>query len=37
VAQVACAVMESAFQLEIPLGVEVRSGKNWEEMKAVEG
>jgi len=37
VAQVACSVMESAFQLEIPLGVEVRSGKNWEEMKVVEG
>ena len=25
-------VMESAFKLDVPLGVEVRSGKNWEEM-----
>jgi DNA polymerase I-like protein with 3'-5' exonuclease and polymerase domains len=28
-------VMEAAFKLDIPLGVEVRSGKNWEEMKPV--
>ncbi len=26
-------VMESAFKLDVPLGVEVRSGKNWEDMK----
>ena len=25
-------VMENAFTLDIPLGVEVRAGKNWEEM-----
>jgi len=29
------AVMESAFKLDVPLGVEVRAGANWEEMKAV--
>jgi DNA polymerase-1 len=29
------AVMESAFKLDVPLGVDVRSGKNWEEMKTV--
>ncbi len=34
-ARVVRQVMESAFKLDIPLGVEVRSGKNWEEMKAV--
>ena len=28
-------IMENAFELEVKLGVEVRSGKNWEEMKAV--
>jgi len=27
--------MESAFKLDVPLGVEVRAGANWEEMKAV--
>jgi len=27
--------MESAFKLAVPLGVEVRAGPNWEEMKAV--
>jgi DNA polymerase-1 len=30
------AMMESAFTLDIPLGVEVRSGKNWEEMRPVK-
>jgi DNA polymerase-1 len=34
-AKVAHTVMENAFKLDIPLGVEVRSGKNWEEMKPV--
>jgi len=34
-ARVARTVMENAFKLDIPLGVEVRSGKNWEEMKPV--
>ncbi len=29
-------VMGSAFPLDIPLGVEVRSGKNWEEMQVVK-
>jgi DNA polymerase-1 len=28
-------IMENAFKLDVPLGVEVRSGKNWEEMKAI--
>jgi DNA polymerase-1 len=32
VAKVMRSVMESAFTLDIPLGVEVRTGKNWEEM-----
>jgi DNA polymerase I len=36
VARVACAVMENAFKLDIPLGVEVRSGKNWEEMQGIK-
>lgn len=35
VARITRAIMSSAFKLEIPLGVEVRSGKNWEEMKAI--
>jgi DNA polymerase-1 len=35
-ARVVRKVMESAFKLDIPLGVEVRSGKNWEEMQAVK-
>jgi DNA polymerase I len=35
-AHVARKVMESAFKLDIPLGVEVRSGKNWEEMQVVK-
>jgi DNA polymerase-1 len=35
VARVAREVMEGAFKLDIPLSVEVRSGKNWEEMKPV--
>jgi DNA polymerase-1 len=34
-ARVVREVMEAAFKLDIPLGVEVRSGKNWEEMKPV--
>ena len=34
-ARVARTVMENAFKLNIPLGVEVRSGRNWEEMKPV--
>jgi DNA polymerase-1 len=29
-------IMENAFELDVKLGVEVRSGKNWEEMKAIE-
>ena len=32
VAVIMRAIMESAFTLDIPLGVEVRTGKNWEEM-----
>jgi DNA polymerase I len=32
VAKIMRSVMESAFTLDIPLGVEVRAGKNWEEM-----
>ncbi len=32
VAGILRSVMESAFTLDIPLGVEVRTGKNWEEM-----
>jgi DNA polymerase-1 len=28
-------VMEAAFRLSVPLGVEVRSGRNWEDMAAV--
>jgi DNA polymerase-1 len=28
-------VMENAYRLAVPLGVEVRSGLNWEEMKVV--
>ena len=35
VARVTSAVMSKAFKLDIPLGVEVRSGKNWEEMKPI--
>jgi DNA polymerase-1 len=35
-ARAARKVMENAFKLDIPLGVEVRSGKNWEEMRMVE-
>jgi len=34
-ARVVRAVMESAFKLDVPLGVEVRAGANWEEVKAV--
>ena len=32
VAHIMREVMEDAYQLDIPLGVEVRAGKNWEEM-----
>jgi DNA polymerase I-like protein with 3'-5' exonuclease and polymerase domains len=32
VAAIMRTVMENAFVLDIPLGVEVRTGKNWEEM-----
>ena len=32
-ARVVREVMEHAFTLDIPLGVEVRSGRNWEDMK----
>ncbi len=32
VSKIMRAIMESAFTLDIPLGVEVRTGKNWEEM-----
>ena len=32
VAGIMRSVMESAFKLDIPLGVEVRAGRNWEEM-----
>ncbi len=35
VARITRAVMSSAYQLDIPLGVEVRSGKNWEEMRPI--
>jgi len=35
-ARVVRSVMEGAFKLDIPLGVEVRSGANWEEMKTVK-
>ena len=35
-ARVAREVMAGAYQLDIPLGVEVRSGKNWEEMRNAE-
>ena len=30
-------VMESAYQLSIPLGTEARSGLNWGEMHSVSG
>ncbi|MCC6191034.1 MAG: DNA polymerase I [Anaerolineales bacterium] len=36
VAAILCDVMENAFQLDIPLKVDVRSGKNWEEMQAIK-
>jgi DNA polymerase-1 len=35
-AQVVRRVMENTFKLDVPLGVEVRSGQNWEEMKEVK-
>jgi DNA polymerase-1 len=34
-AQVVRRLMETVFRLDVPLGVEVRSGQNWEEMKDV--
>jgi DNA polymerase-1 len=34
-ARVVRTVMENAFHLDVPLGVEVRSGQNWEEMTPV--
>ena len=34
-AEVTRQIMEQAFKLDIPLGVEVRSGQNWDEMKPV--
>jgi DNA polymerase-1 len=34
-AQVVRRMMETVFRLDVPLGVEVRSGQNWEEMKDV--
>lgn len=36
VARITCRVMEDAFKLDIPLGVEVRKGKNWEEMEGMQ-
>jgi DNA polymerase-1 len=36
VARVTREVMSKAFKLDIPLNVEVRSGKNWEEMKPIQ-
>ncbi len=36
VAALAKKIMEGAFKLDAPLAVDVRAGKNWEEMKAVE-
>jgi DNA polymerase-1 len=36
-AEVVRGVMETAFQLSVPLGVEVRHGPNWEDLKPVEG
>jgi DNA polymerase-1 len=35
VANLTSTTMENAFQLDIPLGVEVRTGRNWDEMKTV--
>jgi DNA polymerase-1 len=35
-AKLARTIMEGAFKLDLPLAVEVKSGKNWDEMKAVE-
>jgi DNA polymerase-1 len=34
-AQLACEVMEGAYELTVPLGVEVEVGPNWEELKPV--
>ncbi len=35
-ARILSSIMEGAFQLDIPLGVEVRSGQNWEEMTPIK-
>jgi len=35
VAALARKIMEGAFKLDAPLAVDVRAGKNWEEMKAI--
>jgi DNA polymerase-1 len=35
VAALVCRTMEGAYQLDVPLGVEVESGPNWEELKPV--
>jgi len=35
-ARILSEIMEGAFKLDIPLGVEVRSGQNWEDMKAIK-
>jgi DNA polymerase-1 len=35
-ARVVCHVMENAYELVVPLGVEVRQGANWEKMTAVK-
>jgi len=35
VAKLARTIMEGAFKLDVPLAVDVRAGKNWDEMKAV--
>ena len=37
VAALAKKIMEGAFKLDAPLGVDVRVGKNWDEMKSVSG
>jgi DNA polymerase-1 len=34
-AQLVCETMEGAYQLAVPLGVEVEQGANWEEMKPI--
>ena len=34
-ARLVCTVMESVYTLDVPLGVEVESGPNWEELKPI--